>query len=112
MEDCLFCKIVAGTIPANKVYEDDAVIAFCDIAPKAPVHVLIVPKEHMQDMLDEKAQQLAGKLFHAAAQIAHSMNIAEDGFRAVLNTGKNGGQSVPHLHMHLLGGRELAWPPG
>ncbi len=112
MEDCLFCKIVSGSIPVNKVYEDDAVIAFHDIAPKAPVHVLIVPKEHCQDMLDDKAKDVAAKMFIAAAQIAHRMNIAEDGFRAVLNTGKNGGQTVPHLHMHLLGGRSLAWPPG
>jgi histidine triad (HIT) family protein len=112
LEDCLFCKIAAGTITANKVYEDEELIAFTDISPKAPVHVLIVPKEHIKDMLDGRAKEYAAKMFVAAGKIAHTMGIAEDGFRAVLNTGKNGGQTVLHLHMHLLGGRALTWPPG
>ncbi len=112
MDDCLFCKIIEGSIPANKVYEDETVIAFFDIAPKAPVHVLIVPKVHCKDMLDPQAYGVAAKMFVAAAEIAHRMKIAEDGFRVVLNTGENGGQTVAHLHMHLLGGRALAWPPG
>lgn len=112
MENCLFCKIIERSIPANIVYEDETVIAFHDIAPKAPVHVLIVPKVHAKDMMDEKAAGVAAKMFIAAAEIAHRMNVAEDGFRVVLNTGENAGQTVSHLHMHLLGGRALAWPPG
>ena len=112
MEDCLFCKIVSGQIPSEKVYENEMLVAFRDIDPKAPVHVLIVPKRHVCDILEADAQGLAAALLSAAAEIAKQLNVAKDGFRIVINTGKNGGQSVPHMHMHLLGGRALGWPPG
>lgn len=112
MQDCLFCKIVSGDIPSNKVYEDETVYAFTDVDPKAPVHVLIVPKAHMQDMTDAAAPEVSAAMFRAAKCIARQMGLVERGFRCVINTGQDGGQSVPHLHMHLLGGRELGWPPG
>lgn len=112
MQDCLFCKIVSGDIPSNKVYEDDAVYAFTDVDPKAPVHVLIVPKAHMQDMTDDAAPAVSAAMFRAAAHIAQQMGLKARGFRCVINTGQDGGQTVPHLHMHLLGGRALGWPPG
>ena len=112
MEDCLFCKIIAHEIPSTKVYEDEHVYAFCDIDPKAPVHVLIIPKEHIQSMAEEEADRYAGYLFAAARKIAIQTGIDQTGFRAVLNTGEDGGQTVGHMHMHLLGGRSLAWPPG
>ena len=112
MQDCLFCKIVSGKIPSDTLYEDDAVVAFKDIDPKAPVHVLIVPRVHMASIADDGAREVAGAMFRAAAQIAREMGLREGGFRCVINTGPDAGQSVPHLHMHLLGGRPLAWPPG
>ena len=112
MEDCLFCKIIAGQIPGDKVYEDEFVYAFRDIDPQAPTHVLIVPKEHMQDMMDPRAPQAIAHMTEAVQAIVRSENLEQAGFRAVLNTGEDGGQSVPHLHMHLLGGRSLQWPPG
>ncbi len=112
MSDCLFCRIISGEIPSSKVYENNDLIAFYDIDPKAPVHVLIVPKAHYQDMLDAKAQKMANVMFEAAADIAKQLGVAKDGFRCVLNTGHYGGQTVPHMHMHLLGGRILSWPPG
>ncbi len=111
MDGCLFCRIAKGEIPSSKVYEDDAVFAFRDIDPKAPTHVLIVPKQHFSDVLEADAQTLA-KLADAAKKVAQALGVAESGFRLVVNTGSDGGQSVPHLHMHLLGGRALAWPPG
>lgn len=110
--DCLFCKMVAGEIPCDTVYEDDDVLAFRDIDPKAPVHVLIVPKAHVQSMADEKAEAYAAAMFRAARSIAQAEGVSEGGFRAVMNTGEDGGQTVGHLHMHLLAGRALAWPPG
>lgn len=112
MEDCLFCKIIAGQVPGDKVYEDEFVYAFRDIDPQAPTHVLIVPKEHMQDMMDPRAPQAVAHMVKAAQIIAQSEQLHQAGFRAVLNTGEDGGQSVLHLHMHLLGGRSLQWPPG
>lgn len=112
MQDCLFCKIVGGDIPSNKVYEDDVVYAFTDVDPKAPVHVLIVPKAHMQDMMDARAPKVSAAMFDAARRIAQQMGFADGGFRCVINTGQDGGQTVPHLHMHLLAGRALGWPPG
>lgn len=114
MSDCLFCKIIAGEIPSSKVYEDEFVYAFNDISPEAPVHVLIVPKEHIasaNDITEENADVLA-KIFLVAKKIAKDMNISEGGYRIVNNCGDDGGQSVKHLHFHLLGGRSLAWPPG
>ncbi len=112
MENCLFCKIIAGEIPSQKVYEDEAVLAFADIDPKAPVHILIVPKRHIQSQLEAASEQVAASLFHAARLIATEKGLDETGFRTVLNTGRDGNQTVPHLHMHLLGGRALSWPPG
>lgn len=114
MCDCLFCKIISGEIPSDKVYEDDSVYAFNDIAPEAPVHVLIVPKEHISSAneITEENAQVVSKIFMAAKNIAHEKNIAKDGYRIVNNCGENGGQTVKHLHFHLLGGRGLAWPPG
>ncbi|MBR5535115.1 MAG: histidine triad nucleotide-binding protein [Clostridia bacterium] len=112
--DCLFCKIIAGEIPSSKVYEDEYVYAFNDISPEAPVHVLIVPKAHIasaNDLTDENAEVVSG-IFLAAKKIAEEKNIAEGGYRIVNNCGDDGGQTVKHLHFHLLGGRSLNWPPG
>lgn len=114
MDNCLFCKIAAGKIPSNKAYEDDAVLAFHDIAPQAPVHVLIIPKKHVASVLE--LTQGDGALFYHMVEVANSLakelHIAESGFRLVTNAGEDGGQSVKHLHLHLLGGRSLKWPPG
>ena len=112
--DCLFCKIINGEIPSAKVYEDELVYAFRDIEPQAPVHVLIIPKEHISsanDITDENAA-LIGHIFSVAAKIAASEGIAQNGYRIVNNCGEDGGQTVKHLHFHMLGGRALAWPPG
>lgn len=112
-DDCLFCKIGAKTIPSKIVYEDDEVFAFEDISPQAPTHVLICPRKHFAS-LDEAApadQTLLGKLQLVAAQLARKRNLL-DGYRTVLNNGRGAGQSVFHLHLHLLGGRAFRWPPG
>ncbi len=111
---CVFCEIAAGRMAAEIVYEDEHVMAFRDIAPQAPVHVLIIPREHITGPLDVAPEQEAviGRLVGAAATVARKTGIADDGYRLVLNEGRNGGQSVFHLHMHLLGGRYLKWPPG
>ena len=110
---CLFCKIVNGEIPSKPVFEDDLCYAFADINPQAPVHVLVVPREHIVSMADCKQNNcdLMGHLLWAAAEIARAKGLAK-GYRAVLNTGVDGGQTVDHLHVHLLGGRSLTWPPG
>ena len=112
MDECLFCKIVTGEIPSKTIYEDDAVKAFADVDPKAPVHILIVPKEHMENQLDPRAAELAPHLFTAVQTIAKQYDLEADGFRCVINTGRDGGQTVGHLHMHMLAGRALGWPPG
>ena len=106
MKDCLFCKIIAGEIPGSVVYEDDKVFAFRDINPQAPVHVLIVPKRHMANIL-ECDSETAAALTDAVRTIAAQEGVAESGFRVVSNCGRDGAQSVPHLHVHLLGGRAL-----
>jgi len=111
--DCLFCKIVEGTIPANRVYEDDICIGFPDINPQTPVHLLIIPRRHIVSTaktLPEDAT-LLGHLMAAAAEIANKENLSQ-GYRIVVNTGSDGGQTVNHLHLHLLGGRAMKWPPG
>lgn len=107
--DCLFCKIVRGEIPSKTVYQDDAVMAFEDIHPVAPVHILIIPKVHITSAADLSLEHgdLLGRIFAAASQIAKEKGIAEQGFRIVTNSGPFGGQVVPHLHFHLLGGRQL-----
>jgi histidine triad (HIT) family protein len=112
--DCLFCKIVAGDIPSSKVYEDDDLFAFDDITPQAPTHVLIVPRRHIDslDKAEASDQELLGKLMLAAADIAREKGFAKDGYRVVINTNENGGQTVFHLHVHLMGGRQFIFPPG
>lgn len=111
--DCLFCKIIAGTIPANRVYEDDLCIGFPDINPQAPTHLLLIPKQHISSQAKSVAEDapLLGHLMITAAKIARGHNL-ERGYRIVVNTGDEGGQTVHHLHLHLLGGRHMGWPPG
>ena len=113
--DCLFCKIVNGAIAAKKVFEDDQAIAFRDINPQAPVHILVVPKKHIGSLAEMGGTQddgaLLGHLLALVAQIARNENLGQ-GYRTVVNTGPEGGQTVEHLHLHLLGGRAMHWPPG
>ena len=109
--DCVFCKIVAGEIPSRKVYEDDRTLAFYDLDPKAPVHVLVIPKRHLGSILDPASPEEAEALFRAVQKVAALLEL-EKGFRCVVNTGEDGGPTVGHLHIHLLGKRKLAWPPG
>jgi len=112
--NCLFCRIIAGEIPSNKVYEDDLALAFRDINPQAPTHVLIVPKKHITSLNDatQDDQSLLGHLTLVASKLADQLGAAVSGYRTVINTGAGAGQSVWHIHVHLLGGRELGWPPG
>ena len=113
MSDCLFCKIVKKEIPCNKVYENENFVGFFDIDPKAPTHILVIPKKHFENV-DELVQSdlsLTSELMKVATQIAKQENL-NNGFRIVINTGKDGGQSVFHVHAHVLGGRSLSWPPG
>ena len=112
MDDCLFCKIAAGEIPADKLYEDDDLLAFRDIAPQAPVHFLIIPKKHIQDPANvtEADEALIGKMMRVGAQVAKENGVTD--FRLVYNNGADAGQTVFHIHMHVLGGRSLSWPPG
>jgi len=114
MSDDLFLKIINREIPADIIYETDDVLAFRDISPQAPSHALIIPKEHIRTIndLDESHASLIGKLFLAAREIAQSEGIAEDGYRVVMNCNVAGGQAVYHIHLHLLGGRQMGWPPG
>ena len=113
MADCLFCRIVKGEIPAKKIYEDDVAVAFNDINPQAPTHVLIIPKKHIVGLKEAEAAdaETLGYCQLVAAKIAKQRGI-EDGYRTVYNVGERAGQSVFHLHLHLLGGRDLRWPPG
>lgn len=111
--ECLFCKIVSGAIPTTRLFEDEQVLAFADLHPQAPFHILLIPKQHLGS-LDHTTDQDAGMLGHllsATAKIARQNKLA-DGYRVVINTGVDGGQTVNHLHMHLLGGRSMGWPPG
>jgi histidine triad (HIT) family protein len=110
---CLFCKIVDGTIPSTAIFEDDLCYAFADIHPQAPVHVLVAPREHITSIAETSADDraLLGHLIWAAAEIARTKGLS-NGYRVVVNTGEDGGQTVDHLHVHLLGGRPLSWPPG
>ena len=112
--DCLFCGIADGDVPSTQVHADDLVVAFRDIAPKAPVHVLVIPREHLgsaAELTDDHAP-IAGRLLAVAADIARDEGIEADGYRVVMNIGRNGGQTVDHLHLHLMGGRAFSWPPG
>jgi histidine triad (HIT) family protein len=112
--NCLFCKILSGDIPADIVYESETAIAFRDINPQAPTHLVIIPRKHIATINDivEEDEVLVGSLFSAAREIAAAEGIAEDGFRAVMNCNEGAGQTVFHIHLHLLGGRPLTWPPG
>lgn len=111
MEDCIFCKIVKGEIPSAKVYEDDNFYAFKDIAPVAPVHVLVIPKKHIQSIaaLQPADADVAGKMLFTIQKVAAQLGLT-DGFRVVFNTGEKAGQTVHHMHAHILGGKEMAWP--
>jgi histidine triad (HIT) family protein len=112
MTQCLFCKMVAGVIKPDVVFEDDTVLAFKDINPQAPVHILIIPKVHIATLNDLDDTLLAGQLLQTAAKLAKQEGLSEDGYRTVFNCNRKGGQEVYHLHLHLLGGRQMHWPPG
>jgi histidine triad (HIT) family protein len=113
-EDCIFCKIVAGEIPAAKIYEDERAVAFRDINPQAPTHALVIPRAHVASLNEagETDEALLGHLLLVAARVARDEGHADDGYRTVINTGAGAGQTVFHVHVHLLGGRSLTWPPG
>jgi len=114
MQTCVFCKIVRKEIPSDIIYEDDELLAFRDVNPQAPVHILIVPKKHVDGILAlrEDDASLVSKAILLAGRLARQDGVAESGFRLVCNTNRDAGQSVPHLHIHLLGGRAMGWPPG
>ncbi len=114
MNECLFCKMVSGVIPCDKVHENEHVLAFRDIDPKAPTHILIIPKKHITTLneINENDQDLLGELLLTAKKIAKDEGIDTSGYRTVFNCNSDGGQTVFHIHMHLLGGRPMAWPPG
>lgn len=112
MSDCLFCKMVAGEIAPDVVYEDEQLLAFRDINPQAPVHILIIPKDHVATLNALDDPELAGKLLLCAVDLARQAGLSEQGYRTVINCNSAGGQDVFHLHVHLLGGRQMHWPPG
>jgi histidine triad (HIT) family protein len=114
MDDCLFCKIINKTIPAEIIYENDRVLAFNDINPQAPTHILIIPKVHIPTLndLETDHRNLIGELVLVASDLAKELDIADDGYRTNFNCNDSGGQTVYHIHLHLLGGREFGWPPG
>jgi histidine triad (HIT) family protein len=114
MNDCLFCRIALGEIPSRKIYEDDRILAFHDIAPKAPVHFLVIPKKHISNLMELSSEdsELVGRLVYEAQRIAGELGCSERGARFVFNCKSDGGQTVGHLHLHALGGRALGWPPG
>ncbi|HVN76972.1 MAG TPA: histidine triad nucleotide-binding protein [Thermoanaerobaculaceae bacterium] len=114
MDGCVFCKVAAGTVPARILFEDDHVVAFHDISPRAPVHVLVIPRRHIESLAEtnDTDRELLATLLVAAAEVARRTGIAETGYRVVTNAGAEAGQTVPHLHLHVLGGRRLGWPPG
>jgi len=111
-DSCLFCRIVRREIPAQVIHEDEHTLAFRDIDPKAPTHVLVIPKAHVPSLNEATDAAQLGRLMLVAAQLAKAEGISEDGYRTVVNSGANAGQTVFHVHLHLLGGRRLAWPPG
>ncbi|AKA70655.1 histidine triad nucleotide-binding protein [Clostridium scatologenes] len=114
MEDCIFCKIIKGEIPCEKVYEDDIVLSFKDISPGAPAHILIIPKKHISSLneLTDEDSKIVAHVFVVLKEIVKKLGIDKTGYRIVSNCGEDGGQSVPHIHFHVLGGRNLQWPPG
>lgn len=114
MNDCIFCKIAAGEIPTNLVYDDGEILAFHDINPEAPIHLLFIPRRHIPTLNDltEEDAMLIGRLHLAAKQVATQLGVAESGYRTVINCNRDAGQIIFHIHVHLLAGRELGWPPG
>ncbi len=112
MSDCLFCRIAAGSIPAGIVAQDDRFVAFRDIDPKAPTHVLVIPRAHIPSLNDADDSALLGSLLAFSRDVAGAEGLADDGYRMVINTNANGGQTVFHIHVHVLGGRKMTWPPG
>lgn len=114
MSDCIFCKIVKGEIPSNKVYEDEKILCFHDVSPAAPVHVLIIPKEHIESVnhINLDNSEIVGHIFATIPKVVEKLGIEKSGYRVVTNILEDGGQTVPHLHFHILGGRNLKWPPG
>jgi len=112
VDECVFCDIVDGKAPADVVYSDDEIIAIKDIRPQAPIHILIIPKKHIPTILDIDDYTLVGRMFEVANGLARKLGIAEEGFRLVFNCNRGGGQVIYHLHLHLLGGRQMHWPPG
>ncbi len=114
MSDCLFCKIIAGEIPSGKVYEDSLCYAFYDISPQAPTHFLVVPKTHIQSVsaVTEETAPIVGHIFSVIAKLSNELGFADSGYRVVSNIGEAGQQTVPHLHFHVLAGRDMTWPPG
>ncbi len=114
MTRCLFCEIVAGNASCDEVYSDEEILAFHDINPQAPIHVLVIPRHHISSLADlsENDNAIMGRLAIKAAHLAATLGLAVDGYRLVLNCGQDAGQTVPHIHLHLLGGRPLGWPPG
>ena len=114
MDECIFCKIINKEIPAKVVYEDDRIVAFDDIYPQAPVHVLLISKEHFASLNDipEEKKELLGHIISKAKQVAQEKGVKESGYRIVLNTARDSGQDVFHIHFHVLGGRRMTWPPG
>ena len=114
MDNCIFCKIIKGEIPSKKIFENDEMLAFHDITPQAPIHFLIIPKRHISNLMETDAADsaLLGKLLFKTQELAAELGCGENGFRLVVNCKKHGGQTVDHLHLHVLGGRQLAWPPG
>jgi len=112
--DCLFCRIIAGELPSSQVYSDDSVVAIRDIAPQAPTHILLLARKHIASPSDlgKADAALMGKIYAVAAELAKREGIVETGYRLVMNVGRDGGQTVDHLHVHMLGGRHLSWPPG
>jgi histidine triad (HIT) family protein len=114
MNDCIFCKIIKAETPTKLVYEDENVVAFSDLHPQAPTHLLIIPRQHIATLNDLEAshEKIISQMTHAAVKIAKEKKLEKDGYRLVMNCNQQGGQSVFHIHMHLLGGRQMTWPPG
>ena len=112
--DCVFCKIVQGEIPSDKLYEDDEIVAFSDVNPQAPVHGLVIPKRHIANIseITPEDEGLIGRMFIVGNRMARDKEVAEKGYRLVMNSGPDGGQAVDHIHLHVLGGRKMQWPPG
>ena len=112
MENCIFCAIIQGDIPAEVLYSDESVLAFKDVSPQAPEHFLVIPKKHIATVNDATEEEIMGKLSIAASNIAKERGFAEQGYRLVMNCNNDGGQTVSHIHLHCLGGRQMTWPPG